>query len=96
MSPSITRDQLRTDKDFTEWVNHGRKMGFLFSLGELVDTEVGGAGFPNSQPHLSNINLGVQIAVRQVRGILRDPLAAAVTQKTPPPNYGVLPGQGED
>ena len=85
---TTTRDQLKTDAKFVEWVATGQKLGYMFSLAELVDDEIGNTGYPNAQPHTAHINLGVQETVRRVRNLLRDPLNDNRRPTVPQARYG--------
>lgn len=84
----MTREQLRQDNKFMEWLSQGQRLGYMGSLAKLVDHEIGNGGYPNTQPHMAHINLGVQEAVRRVRTLLESPMKAPdpVHQKA---SYGV-------
>lgn len=83
------RELLRTDEAFSEWVAQGRRMGFLSSLSELIDQEIGELGHPLSQPHHVHVNFGIQEAVRRIRRLVKDPLSPLSRVDSPPATYGI-------
>ena len=86
----MTRADLRSIPGFTEWAERGEANGWFRAIADCVDDEIGNLGLPNSDPHESHINLGMQQAVRLTRQLICDPLMRKTQRLVlPKPSYGV-------
>jgi len=86
----VTRLELKSIPGFIEWAERGEGNGFFKALSECVDDEIGNLGLPNTAPHESHINLGMQQAVRLTKQLISDPLQrASVRLVLPKPSYGL-------
>lgn len=88
----MTRQELKEYPGFAKWAEEGESKGFFKALAECADTEIGETGLPDTSPEAMQHNYGRQVAVRQLRSLLNDPLTRRIpTAPLPRPSYGVKP-----